>query len=112
MTTTLDSDASDPVPTQFVAKFPLPVGVCKTTVGDVLAVVNPAGNVTVIVLLDVSWPDEDVVKPTVHVDTVFATSDVGAVLLNVTVDSELAPALASLDSKMNDSDTTAATIAP
>jgi hypothetical protein len=112
MITTLDSDASEPEPIQFVAKFPLPEGVCSTMAGDVLAVVNPAGKVTVIVLCDVSCPDDDVVKPTVQMDAVLATSDVGAVLLNVIVDNDEAPALTSFDSVMMLSATTAATMAP
>jgi hypothetical protein len=112
ITTTLDLDASEPVPTQLVANFPLPVGVCSTMVGDVLEVENPAGKVTVIVLLDASCPDDDVVKPTVQVDAVLATKDVGAVLLNVTVDSDDAPALTSFEIVMTVRDMTAAAIAP
>jgi hypothetical protein len=112
MTTTFDLEASEPVAIQLVANLPLPVGVCSTMVGDVLAVVNPAGKVTVIVLLDASCPDADVVKPTVQVDAVLATSDVGAVLLNVTVDRDEAPALTSFESVMKVRATTATAIAP
>jgi hypothetical protein len=46
------------------------------------------------------------------VDAVLATSDVGAVLLNVTVDNDEAPALTSLESVMMVRARTAAAIAP
>jgi hypothetical protein len=110
-TTTLDFDGSEPVPAQVVAKFPLPVGVTSTMDGVVVDVVKPAGKVTVSVLLDVSCPDDDVVKPTVHVDATFATSDVGAGLVNVTVDNDDAPAITLFETVMISAATTAAPIA-
>jgi hypothetical protein len=112
ITTTLDLDASEPVPTQLVANLPLPVGVCSTITGAVLEVENPAGKVTVIVLPDASCPDDDVVKPTVQVDAVLATKDVGATLLNVTVDNDDAPAITSFESVMTVRAISAAAIAP
>jgi hypothetical protein len=110
MTTILDLVASEPVPTQLVAK--LPVGNASTMVGEVLAVVNPGGKVTVIVLFTERDPVDDVVKPTVHVDAVLATSDVGAVPVNVTVDNDDAPALTAFESVMKLRAATAATTAP
>jgi hypothetical protein len=79
--------------------------------GVVVDVVKPAGKVTVSVLLDVSCPDDDVVKPTVHVDATFATSDVGAGLVNVTVDNDDAPAITLFETVMISAATTAAPIA-
>jgi hypothetical protein len=108
MTTMLVFDASEPVPTQVVARFPLPVGVSSTMAGDVLEVVNPAGKVTVIVLLDLSRPEEDVVKPTVQVDAVFATSELGAVPVNVTAESDDALALTTFVSAVRSSVVSAA----
>jgi hypothetical protein len=62
----------------------------------VLEVVKPAGKVTVTVLPDFNVPLDDVVNPMVQVEAVLATSDVGAVPVKVTVDSDEAPASAKL----------------
>lgn len=64
----------------------------RTIVGVVELVVKPAGNVTVMVPPPASAPVDDAVKPTVHVEAVLATSDVGAVAVKVTAAGDDAPA--------------------
>jgi hypothetical protein len=95
--TTFSLLVSRPVALQFETKV---VGVFKVISGAVVLVVKPRGNVTVIELPDERGPEEEVVKPTVHVDAVFATNDVGAVPVKLTVESDVAPALATLESPM------------
>jgi hypothetical protein len=90
--TTLSSLESTPEALQSVAKSPVPVGVFNETAGDVLEVVKPRGKVTVRELPAARAPVAEVVKPTVQVEAVFSTSDVGAVPVKVAVESELAPA--------------------
>ena len=96
--TTLSLLASAPVAVHDETKVE---GVSRVTVGAVELVVKPEGKVTVTVLPVVRGPDDDVVKPTVQVEAVFATRDVGAVPVNVTVESDEAPALMTLDSVMS-----------
>ena len=92
MVTTLSSLVSTPVPVQSVANSPVPVGVLSDMAGAALDVVKPEGNVTVIELPDARAPDGDVVTPTVQVDAVFSTNDVGAVPVKLTAESDVAPA--------------------
>ena len=93
--TTLSLLASAPVAVQDDTKVD---GVSSVTVGAVELVVKPEGKVTVIVRPVASAPDDDVVNPTVHVEAVLATRDVGAVPVNVTVERDEALALTTLES--------------
>ena len=74
ITMTFVSLGSEPVAVQLAPKDP----VLGTTVGVVVLVVKPEGNVAVIVAPALSAPEPDVVNAQVHVDAVFATSDEGA----------------------------------
>jgi hypothetical protein len=100
MVTTLSSLASTPAALQSVANSPVPDGVFNNTVGVVFETVKPRGNVTVMELPDARAPVADVVRPTVQVDAVFSTNDVGAVPVKVTVDRELAPAPVTAEKPM------------
>ena len=83
------------------------LGVESVMTGEVELVVKPTGIVIVIELPDPRAPDEDEVKPTVHVELALATSEVGAVLVNVTVEGEEAPAMTmmTLESAVTNADT-------
>jgi hypothetical protein len=100
MVTTLSSVASAAEALQSVAKRLVPVGVFSDTAGVALDVVKPSGNVTVMELPAPRAPVFEVVRPTVQVEAVFSTSDVGAVPVKVTVDSELAPAPVTAENAM------------
>jgi hypothetical protein len=99
--TTLSTSVSTPVPVQSVANSPVPVGVLSAMAGAALDVVKPEGNVTVIELPDARAPDGEVVNPTVQVDAVFSTNDVGAVPVKVTPESDVAPAPETVDNTVN-----------
>src|SRR5271170_5681184 len=90
---TFDSLESWPSPAQSVANV---LGVSNVIVGAVDVVVKPAGSVIVIVEPMPSVPPDDVVNPTVHVEAVLATTEVGAVPVKVTAEGADAAATATV----------------